>query len=430
MIRTRQYLLGVGDLLMCGAALALMIVLRFGPHYDARVVMAHITSFAGVFALWLVVFFVFNLYDVRSINPSPRTIGLLGVAMTAAVVLGGFAFYIWRGAGISPRTNLAITGAIAFVLIVLWRRLFHRYIGTLLPRTIVLVGSRPELLELEKELRAHPELGTVTERIPSVEAGAPLRGAPAAADLIILEARTPELMVAIERGSRASVRSLADAYQEFFARVPITLMDDELAARIAEKRESYGYRTARRALEIAVSSLVLLLSSPFVLIACIAKRLEDGGPAILTNHLRVGKDGKHFNAYKIRSMVMDADKSGMQWTREHDPRITPVGRVIRKLHIDEVPQFWNILRGDMALVGPRPEQPKFVTELEAQISYYYLRQTIKPGFTGWAQIKFRYARTVDESEKKWEYDLYYLLHRSFLLDVGIVLKTIQIIFTH
>ena len=117
-------------------------------------------------------------------------------------------------------------------------------------------------------------------------------------------------------------------------------------------------------------------------------------------------------------------------TGAQDPRITKTGRITRALHIDELPQLINIIKGDLNLVGPRPERPQFVSELETQIPYYFMRHAIKPGFTGWAQIKFRYARTVLDSQEKFEYDLYYIKNRNLFLDIGIVLKTIQIIVTH
>lgn len=429
MLKTRQYLLAVGDFIMCLIALAAMIMVRFGTAYNTAVVGAHAVSFAGIFALWLAVFFVFNLYDMRSINPSPRTIGMLGMAMTAAVILGGFVFYIHPALGISPRLNLALVGIFAFVLIVIWRRLFFYRFTSFMRQRIAIIGDRPEIGELATEISKHPEIGTVTVVVGADEARSKAADIGASADIVIVESYAPELAAELSR-TGAKIRTLVDAYQEFFARIPLSLMNDELAARIAGRAERHSYETARRALEIIFSVVVLVATAPFVLIACVAKRLEDGGPAILKTHLRVGKNGRYFHAYKIRSMIVDADKSGMQWTTEHDPRITPVGHILRKLHIDEVPQFWNVLKGDMALVGPRPEQPKFVTELEAEIPYYRLRSTVTPGFTGWAQIKFRYARTVSDSSKKWEYDLYYLMNRSLLLDIGIVLKTIQIIFTH
>jgi lipopolysaccharide/colanic/teichoic acid biosynthesis glycosyltransferase len=171
-----------------------------------------------------------------------------------------------------------------------------------------------------------------------------------------------------------------------------------------------------------------------MLIGAVAKWAEDGGPIFIKQH-RVGKHGKLFTIYKLRSMQAlnkdgSAETNGAVWATAKDPRITPVGHILRTTHLDEVPQMYNIIKGDLALIGPRAERPEFVAELEQQIPYYYLRHTIKPGFTGWAQIKYRYARSIQDSREKFEYDLYYLKNKSPLLDIGIVLKTLQIIFTH
>jgi lipopolysaccharide/colanic/teichoic acid biosynthesis glycosyltransferase len=129
-------------------------------------------------------------------------------------------------------------------------------------------------------------------------------------------------------------------------------------------------------------------------------------------------------------MRTDAETHGAAWADKQDSRITRIGRVLRATHLDEVPQMYNIIKGDLALIGPRAERPEFVATLEQHIPYYYLRHTIKPGFTGWAQIKYRYARSIDDSREKFEYDLYYLKNKSPLLDIGIILKTLQIMFTH
>ncbi len=182
-------------------------------------------------------------------------------------------------------------------------------------------------------------------------------------------------------------------------------------------------------LEIIFAAVVLLISLPFTLVASVSILIEDGGPIFYT-HYRVGLRGKKFKIIKLRSMKKNAEQNGAQWADKDDSRITRVGKIIRTTHIDEIPQMWNVLRGDIALVGPRPERPEFVSELEKEIPYYFLRQTIKPGFTGWAQIMFRYARSVMDSQQKFEYDLYYVKNRNFFLDIGILLKTVQIIFTH
>ena len=429
MIRARQYVLALGDLCMCAAALACMIAIRFGTRWDTRIVAQHVAAFSLIFPLWLIVFFVFNLYTLQLINPTPRTIGQMAAAVTTAVALSVLIFYAHPAFGILPKANLLLVGAFAFVGIVTWRRCFYMLTASAFVRSIALIGDSPEMDDLAAEIRDNPHLGKIL--FHAADADSLLRmDAPERFDLAIVTLATPEATAAIARTFGCSIQTLADAYQELLAKIPLSLVTDEMIASLSAQKESPAQLAVKRAAEVSIALCILMVMSPFILAAALAKKLEDGGQIVLRPHLRVGKDGRPFQFYKIRSMVMDAEKDGVRWASERDPRITPVGRVIRKLHIDELPQFWNIVKGDMSLVGPRPERPQFVSQLEKEVPYYVLRHTIKPGFTGWAQIKFRYARTVMDSRKKFEYDLYYLVNRTLLLDLGIMLKTVQIIFTH
>ncbi len=431
MLRNRQYILALGDFGMCIFALALMVILRLGTHYNHSIVLAHARAFSLVFLVWFIVFFIFNLYDIKMANPNPRTIGRLGLAMFVAIILGGFVFYIHTAFGIAPRANLLIVGVLSFIGITVWRRLFYRLFASTFSRAILIIGSHKETSALATEIKNNKHMGQIVKECRTVEEALTYKqNKNQKIDVVIVEPEDPGSIALVARTFDASILTLVGAHEELFGKIPLSLMNDELAREIATKHPSYGYMFVTRIIEIAISIFVLILTSPLLLIASIAKKLEDGDPVILFPHNRVGKNGKIFHCYKIRSMIIDAEKSGVQWTAEHDPRITRVGRIIRKLHIDELPQFWNILRGDMALVGPRPERPEFVEKLEKEIPYYFLRAQIAPGFTGWAQIKFRYARTVLDSKEKLEYDLYYAKNRTILLDIGIILKTIQIIFTH
>jgi lipopolysaccharide/colanic/teichoic acid biosynthesis glycosyltransferase len=429
MLRTRQYVLALGDFIMLLGALVGMVALRFGQKYDMLVLKEHLSAFVPLFLIWLAVFFVFNLYDIRSVNPNPRNIGRLGLAMAAAIVLGGFFFYIQPQIGISPRTNLLIVSLSAFVLLILWRRLCYILFASVFSRRIMLVGASPELAALATHIGEQVPLGRIVRTSASTQALGENETI-ADVDLLITDATDPKDIVRLEHTVHTRVLTLPEAYAELFARIPLALMTDAHATRIAVRARNYSYTFVTRVFEVLIAGAILVVASPFVLIAGIAKMLEDGGPAFLPRHLRVGQDGRPFALQKMRSMVVDAEAKGIKWTEHADPRITRVGRIIRKLHLDEVPQLWNVIRGDMSLVGPRPEQPEFVVTLEREVPYYFLRHVIKPGFTGWAQIKFRYARTVSDSGKKLEYDLYYLENRSPLLDLGILLKTVQIIFTH
>jgi sugar transferase (PEP-CTERM system associated) len=171
---------------------------------------------------------------------------------------------------------------------------------------------------------------------------------------------------------------------------------------------------------------LLILSSPLLLVTALAIRLESRGP-ILYRQTRVGKDGKLFELWKFRSMCQDAEENGAVWAQKVDFRVTKVGRWIRLLRIDELPQLYNVLCGQMSLIGPRPERPEFVHELEKVIPYYFVRYTVQPGITGWAQINYRYGASVEDAQKKLEYDLYYIKNMFLFLDIKIILKTIEVV---
>jgi sugar transferase (PEP-CTERM system associated) len=184
---------------------------------------------------------------------------------------------------------------------------------------------------------------------------------------------------------------------------------------------------AKRALDIGAASLGLLLSSPILVLAAIAIKLDSRGP-VLYQQERVGQNEEPFVLYKFRSMCNDAEAAtGPQWAGENDPRITRVGRLIRYLRIDEIPQMINVLRGEMSFVGPRPERPFFVEQLKKQIPYYELRFTVKPGITGWAQISYGYGDDEKDAVEKLQYDLYYAKHMSPIFDLQILFETVKVV---
>jgi sugar transferase (PEP-CTERM system associated) len=186
-------------------------------------------------------------------------------------------------------------------------------------------------------------------------------------------------------------------------------------------------KSVKRAGEVALAGAALALAAPLMALVALAVRLTSPG-AVLYRQTRVGEGGRTFPLLKFRTMRADAEKaSGPVWaTAGHDPRVTPVGRVLRKTRLDELPQLWNVLRGDMSFVGPRPERPHFVAKLRRVIPYYDERHAVRPGITGWAQVKFPYGSTLEDAEEKLEYDLYYVKHMSLLLDVAIVLETAKV----
>lgn len=187
-------------------------------------------------------------------------------------------------------------------------------------------------------------------------------------------------------------------------------------------------RTAiKRVFDVVASSILLIITLPVMVVTALCILLEDGSP-ILYRQERVGKGGKTFMVAKFRSMRNDAEKGGKpQWALTNDPRVTRVGRIIRKLRIDELPQIFNVLNGDMSFVGPRPERPYFVNQLIAEIPYYNVRHSVKPGITGWAQVRYQYGASVEDAIEKLQYDLYYVKNHSLFLDVIILIETIEVV---
>jgi sugar transferase (PEP-CTERM system associated) len=185
----------------------------------------------------------------------------------------------------------------------------------------------------------------------------------------------------------------------------------------------------KRSLDLALGIVGFLLASPIMIVLTAAIRLDSPGPVIY-RQTRVGLAGRPFELLKFRSMRADAEaQSGIQWASEADPRVTRVGRFIRKYRLDELPQFINVIRGEMSFVGPRPERPPFVAQLRQAISYYDERNSVRPGITGWAQVQYRYGSTAEDAARKLEYDLFYLKNMSLLFDLVIVLKTVRIVLT-
>jgi sugar transferase (PEP-CTERM system associated) len=192
-------------------------------------------------------------------------------------------------------------------------------------------------------------------------------------------------------------------------------------------RQSLVGSLAKRLFDVLVSALLLVVCLPVLLVAALAIYLESGGP-ILFRQERVGRGGRVFTLYKLRSMRQNAERGGRaQWAKANDDRVTKVGRVIRHWRLDELPQILNVLKGEMSFVGPRPERPVFVDQLTKQIPYYALRHSVKPGITGWAQVRYAYGASVDDAVEKLQYDLYYVKNHSLFMDLMILIATVEVV---
>ncbi len=234
----------------------------------------------------------------------------------------------------------------------------------------------------------------------------------------LLEAKLHGVMV-------VDIRSF---YEHVAQRLPLSQINDEwlLQTEGFSLNTRGSLRRLKRALDVLISLTLLILTAPITLLAALIVRLESPGPVIYQQK-RVGLHEREFTVYKFRSMRQDAEKNGAVWAAKNDARVTRFGKFMRKTRIDELPQLWNVLRGDMSFIGPRPERMEFVRELKKTIPYYGMRHTVKPGLTGWAQVSYPYGASEEDARRKLEYDLYYIKNLSILLDMRILLKTMGVV---
>jgi exopolysaccharide biosynthesis polyprenyl glycosylphosphotransferase len=211
-------------------------------------------------------------------------------------------------------------------------------------------------------------------------------------------------------------------YEELLGHVPVGQINAAWFQYLMHPRYRRTPTFSKRLFDLAIGSVALVFAAPIIALFAVVIKLSDGG-TVFYRQRRVGEGGREFEMIKLRSMRPDAQANGAQWSRRDDDRVLPAGRLMRKLHIDELPQLWNVLRGEMTLVGPRPEQPELVSELELRFPHYERRSLVKPGITGWAQVRCGYAGTPKGSAWKLCHDLYYLKHRSLLADLMIIFET-------
>ena len=281
------------------------------------------------------------------------------------------------------------------------------------------LGAIGSLEDVEKIIDGHDIALLVYGRVPSAPEGS---DAGSAATPALVE-RVTDVCLA----RRVGLIEASQLFESVRGQVPLGVIDGRWFGYLIHPRYGPGSAVVKRAVDLVVGGAMAILALPVVVLAAIAIKITDGGP-VLYRQRRVGATGAEFSMPKLRTMVTDAERDGEAvWCRTADDRVTPVGRLLRRLHIDELPQIWSVLRGDMTLVGPRPERPQFTSELHRTLPHYDRRHFLKPGLTGWAQIRCGYAGSDQGSAQKLSHDLYYLKHRSLALDLLILLETAWIV---
>jgi exopolysaccharide biosynthesis polyprenyl glycosylphosphotransferase len=346
-----------------------------------------------------------------------------------------------------PRVTPVLFLLVGTITVGIWRHLMGRLLGAeRWRRRIVVVGQGEAaatlVREVENELVDTEVVGFVATA-GSDDVAQELRGLKrldlnrlprcGSVDEVVVTTGDPlpkqlvaDLVSSHAHGVR--VRTLSAFYEEAFGRVPVALLGRRWFP--APLADPGGLPTVweifKRAIDLMVGSTGLVLLAVLIGPVALAIRLDGPGP-IFFRQQRLGRSGRRFWLIKLRSMVPDAENGNPVWASHNDPRVTRVGRVLRKLRLDELPQVINVLRGEMSVVGPRPERPELVADLEREIPHYRARLSVKPGLTGWAQVNLGYGATIDDMRQKLEFDLYYVRHKSFWLDLLIILRTIGVI---
>jgi exopolysaccharide biosynthesis polyprenyl glycosylphosphotransferase len=363
-------------------------------------------------------------------------------------MLLGVSFLIQALVGYSESTLLQLPQwtmlyGSGFVLVVIpsWRLLFFSLIRQALPnKKVLFLGWSPESRELMDSIQARPDLGyTVAGYLHTEPKAGPYLGGLEQMEevlqlhrpsMIVIEDQTPlpvqEIVALKQRGKVYQVQEVETLYEMVFGRVPLRRLNPSHVLLSTEFRPKPWVADVQMAYSFVLALIGLLLCLPIMAVVYLLVRLTSPGPA-LYKQKRVGRNSMPFFVYKFRSMFVDAEtRTGPVWATKHDPRITPVGRWLRKLRLDETPQFFNVLRGEMALVGPRPERPEFCEILAQKMVLYHQRHVVRPGITGWAQINHKYTDTIEDSVTKLEYDLYYVKHMEPALDIYIIFHTIKV----
>lgn len=436
--RPRRIILFAGDLVFFALALWLSLFLRGFEVPTQELFVSHIVPFSVLFFVWAFVFFVAGLYESRSIVLARRALSTtLLVAQTINISFAALFFFIIPYFGITPKTLLIIYLVVSFVLVLLWRAFIFPWLGLQRTENAILVGEGTENEQLMKALNmAHQAPTRVIETLSpqsetlalDIEHAIRAHNAP----FIIADFKDERVTAAFSKVYNSMNEGIRffDAgalYEEVFGRIPLSVISDAWLAQNVSQYATTLYDLTKRLTDFVLAVLALPLffvAYPFVLLAI---KLEDGGQIIISMP-RVGEGGRVFNLYKFRSMSGN-DKGQYGIGAGTKLYVTRVGKFLRASRIDEFPQLWNILKGNLSLIGPRPESPTLVEVYEREIPYYGMRHLIKPGLSGWAQLYYHHdphhAADIEATRMKLSYDLYYLKHRSLALDFMTILKTIR-----
>lgn len=465
----RRVLLFAGDVFMLGlavlASLATQTLLQNQPLSSLGSRTEQTPWLLALMALWLVLATVNDCYDLKLAHHHRRTAH--AVFITGIQVSVGFLivfFFFGRPIDFTtvatmqehmyvplPRISSAVFLLFALLLILVWRQTYLRlfkHVAILRQRAVIIGSSEPA----RALARAVTQDAQDYEIVGFIEDGTAIN-AEQIEDLPVLgnysdllhhlrTVRANEVILAMDDLHADLFAALMDCYERGIMVKPIALVYEEMLGRIPVEhlREEWFpippwettntvsiYSAFKRLMDIVVALIGLICTAPLFPLVALALYIDSPGPVFYTQE-RVGRGGRRFRIIKLRSMIPNAEQEGgARWATQDDPRITTVGKILRRTRLDEVPQLINVLTGEMSIVGPRPERSEFVSQLEQQVPFYRARLRVKPGLTGLAQIRYHYGNSTEDALHKLQYDLYYIKHQSLWLDILIILRTVRVV---
>lgn len=439
--KTRSAILFFGDLLLLYAALLAILLVRYAGSEFQRQLILHWQPFSVLFFFWILIFYIGGLYNPRSFKSGEEFSRAFRAALLINSALAVGFFYLVPFFGIAPKTNLFAFIAL-FGLADYWiRSRLGQWLATAgFKNRLLIIGGGESSVILIERIKNNPqtgyEIGLWKKDLKTQEYNDLFRLIAAnKINTVVIphdlkkELSRPELIYRL-MSSGVNVAEFSLIYEAVFQKVPLNDLEEGwLLGKIAPEHRFFD--ASKRLFDIFLALLISAVLWPLgILIAVFihfASSRTDRGP-IIYRQKRLGKNAKEFTIYKFRTMRPNAEINGAVWAKSDDERITPLGKILRRTHLDEIPQLYNIIKGDLSFVGPRPERPEFIKDLKIKIPYYNIRHLVNPGITGWAQINYRYGASAEDALEKLQYDLYYIKNRSFLLDLAIIVKTIKLLF--
>lgn len=436
--RKEPTLLFLGDILIFILSLWLSLAIRNAGLPLLAEFYAHLMPFSFVFVVWLFSFFVAGLYEKHTVMLKSKLPSVILNTQIFNSIIAALFFYLIPYFGIAPKTILFIYLFVSFVLVLVWRIYGERFFGFKEREKAILVGSGEEMHDLKNEINNNSRYSMKLvssidlDKMESLDFQSEIldRIYRNGISIIVIDLQNKKVEPILPHlynliFSKIKFTDMHKIYEDIFDRVPLSLLRYNWFLENISFASNTGYNILKRCMDMVISAVLGIVSLAIYPFVVLLIKIDDGGPIFIFQE-RVGQNNKTVKIYKFRSMSVNDDGIA---EKDKVRKITRAGKFLRKTRVDELPQLWSVLKGDMSLVGPRPEMPSLVKLYEKEIPYYNIRHLIKPGLSGWAQL---YQNTPpkfdvgsDETKIKLSYDLYYIKNRSLLLDLKIALKTLK-----